>query len=434
MYITIIISAASCLAMIFGVLFKPKLTFGKINFDTYWFFPLIGAIALIAAGQCKISPLISSLTADTAINPLKILTLFISMTVLSIYLDEAGFFKYLADRTLRKAKASQKRIFIYLYIIVSVLTVFTSNDIIVLTFTPFICYFAKNAGINPVPYLVAEFAAANTWSMALIIGNPTNIYLASFCGINFISYLKVMLLPTLLAGFTSFAVLFILFRKKLSQLVKPAYEDIHIKDKPLLTVGLVHLCACTLLLAVSSYIGWDMWLISLAFTVSLFLFTLIIGIIRSQKQPILCGCLKRAPWQLIPFVLSMFVIVFSLAENGVSKQLTDILGTNNVVLKYGLSSFFASNLINNIPMSVLFCSVTNPLSGSVREGAIFATVIGSNIGAFLTPVGALAGIMWSSILKKQQVNFGCLDFIKYGIISSIPALLAAIAGLVIILY
>ena len=114
----------------------------------------------------------------------------------------------------KRARSSQKALFLYLYITVAVLTVFTSNDIIILTFTPFICYFAKHAGISPIPYLVAEFAAANTWSMALIIGNPTNIYIASSFNIGFFEYMRVMLLPTLAAGLVSFTVLYIIFHKK----------------------------------------------------------------------------------------------------------------------------------------------------------------------------------------------------------------------------
>jgi hypothetical protein len=90
-----------------------------------------------------------------------------------------------------------------LYITVAILTVFTSNDIIILSFTPFVCYFAKNAHIDPMPYLAAEFIAANTWSMALIIGNPTNIYLVTATGGDFVSYAKVMLIPTLVAGVVS---------------------------------------------------------------------------------------------------------------------------------------------------------------------------------------------------------------------------------------
>lgn len=93
-------------------------------------------------------------------------------------------------RNTKKAGASQKKLFFLLYIVTSVLTVFTSNDVIILTFTPFICYFAKNCEIDPVPYIVTEFVAANTWSMLFIIGNPTNIYLATTYGVGFAEYLK----------------------------------------------------------------------------------------------------------------------------------------------------------------------------------------------------------------------------------------------------
>ena len=132
------------------------------------------------------------------------------MSILSLFLDELGFFRYLANVTLKNSKASQLKLFIYLYITVSVLTVFTSNDVIILSFTPFICYFSKRAKINPIPYLAAEFIAANTWSMALVVGNPTNIYLATAYGINFIDYVKIMIIPTILAGITAFVILFAL--------------------------------------------------------------------------------------------------------------------------------------------------------------------------------------------------------------------------------
>ena len=183
MLIAIILCCITCLLMILGILFFPKLKIGKIRLDTYWLITLIGAVLVLIFGGTDIEKVGKSLIADTAINPLKILVLFLSMTVLSIYLDELGFFRYLANIALKRARTGQKKLFLYLYITVSVLTVFTSNDIIILSFTPFICYFAKNAKINPIPYLAAEFVAANTWSMMLIIGNPTNIYLDTENGI-----------------------------------------------------------------------------------------------------------------------------------------------------------------------------------------------------------------------------------------------------------
>ncbi|MBQ8911324.1 MAG: hypothetical protein IJY89_01990, partial [Clostridia bacterium] len=209
---SILICAVTCLLMILSIPFKPTIRIGKLHLDTYWIVVTIGALALIVTRQVDLSTIGAALLDNSAINPLKILVLFISMTLLSVFLDELGFFRYLANVTLRRAKTSQVKLFIYLYLIVSVLTVFTSNDVIILSFTPFICYFSKNARIDPLPYLAAEFVAANTWSMTLIIGNPTNIYLATANGIDFLTYIKVMLLPTLGAGLTAFLALFLLFR------------------------------------------------------------------------------------------------------------------------------------------------------------------------------------------------------------------------------
>ena len=187
MILTLIISCITIIALILSVLLFPKITIRGKELNTYWMVGLLGMILLIIFGCIPLNDIFNELASNTSVNPLKILILFFSMTILSIALDEVGFFKYLATIATNKAKTNQFTLFIILYLLVSVLTVFTSNDIVILTFTPFICYFAKNSKINPIPYLVAEFAAANTWSMMLIIGNPTNIYLATSANIDFIS-------------------------------------------------------------------------------------------------------------------------------------------------------------------------------------------------------------------------------------------------------
>lgn len=431
MWSAIIISAITCLLMIMAVLFLPKVKIFNISLGSYWIVTVIGAIVLLLFGTVDVGTVGSALIADNAINPLKILVLFISMTILSIFLDELGFFRYLANLALTKAGASQMRLFMILYITVSVLTVFTSNDIIILSFTPFICYFAKSAKISPIPYLAAEFVAANTWSMALIIGNPTNIYLVTAAGGDFISYLKVMLIPTLCSGIVAFFFLLLLFRKKLQEPIgEVAITEVVIEDKLSLGIGVVHLAACTLILAVGSYIGIEMWLVSLISALSLFVCSIIISIVIRKKPVALVACLKRAPWDLIPFVLSMFVMVEALNSNGVTDSIYALLGESLPIWKYGLTSFLASNLINNIPMSVLYSSI---LEGSSSVAAVFATVVGSNLGACLTPIGALAGIMWSSILKEHDLKFGYLDFLKIGVTVAIPSLFVALGVLSIII-
>ena len=426
MGLSIAIAAATCLTMIMAVLFFPKVNIGRFSFGSYWVVTIIGAVLLLVTGAVDVRVVADALLADTAINPLKILVLFISMTVLSIFLDEIGFFRYLASATLRKAEHSQTRLFLILYLTVSVLTVFTSNDIIILSFTPFICYFAKNAHISPIPYLAAEFVAANTWSMALIIGNPTNIYLVTAAGGNFVSYIAIMLIPTLISGLVAFLCLYLLFRKKLSEHIEATPEDVQIEDRVALVVGLAHLLVCTFLLAVGSYVGLDMWLVSLVAALSLLAFSIVLSIVRREKPIHTKACLKRAPWELIPFILSMFVVVEALHTNGVTDFIYGILNGSASVWSYGITSFLSANLINNIPMSVLYSAI---LSGGAAEAAVYATVVGSNLGACLTPIGALAGIMWSSILKEHHLKFGYVDFLKIGITVAVPSLIAALGTL-----
>ncbi|MCH5162790.1 MAG: hypothetical protein J1G38_04800 [Clostridiales bacterium] len=415
--------------MICSILFFPKLKIGKISLDTYWLITIVGAVFALIFGGAEIATVGKALIADTAINPLKILVLFLSMTILSIFLDELGFFRFLANVALRRAQTGQKRLFLYLYITVSILTVFTSNDIIILSFTPFICYFAKNAKINPIPYLAAEFVAANTWSMALIIGNPTNIYLATSNGIGFLEYVKYSIFPTIFGGLVAFGALFLLFRKKLQEPIQGEAETVVIEDKVLLWVGIAHLAVCTIMLAISSYVGIEMWIVALSAAGSLFIFAVVIALVRKQKPTALIGCLKRTPYQLIPFVISMFVMIVVLADAGVTEIIAKAMGSSLPILKYGTASFAASNLINNIPMSVLFSSIIETSNGVAGIPAIFATVIGSNIGAFFTPIGALAGIMWGSIISKHDTKFGYFDFLKIGVTVAIPTLFAALGGL-----
>jgi len=429
--LALIICILTGVGVFLTVLVKPEFRVGKIALGTYWVVSLTGAILLVATKSIPLSDLWAGLTADTAVNPLKILVLFLSMTALSVFLDEIGFFRYLAGAVLSKAGGSQKVLFLLLFITVSVLTVFTSNDIVVLTFTPFICCFARNAKINPLPYLIAEFVASNTWSMALIIGNPTNIYIASSAGINFAEYVAVMAIPSILAGITAFIILYFLFRRQMNTPIERVANTEKIDDKPALIIGLLHLGICTLLLAVGSYIGLDMWLISLIFALSLFVCFSVLSLVRKRKPTQLLCTLKRLPYQLIPFVLSMFTVVLSLDYYGLTGKLAQLLGESGSVFSYGALSYLAANFINNIPMSVLFSSVleSGVLSGNAYLGGVYATTIGSNLGAYLTPVGALAGIMWASILKKEKVEFSFLSFIKYGVIISIPTLLVSLLSL-----
>jgi len=418
----IIISVLACIGTIVVALIKPR----------FFFVPaFLGALLLLFSGLQSWSDTISGLTADSDINPLKILALFLSMTLLSVFLDEIGFFRYLANMAVQKCGGNQIRLFVIFYCMVSALTVFTSNDVVILTFTPFICYFAKSARVDPIPYLVSEFVAANTASMLLIIGNPTNIYLGTMAGIDFFSYLKVMALPTTFAVIVAFIVLLVIFHNRLKQPISVSLENVTIEQRTLLAFSLAVLTICTLMLAISGFIAVPMWLISVIGLFILLFGVSLISLLKRRKPIELFYSIRRAPWEVIPLVISMFIIVLALESSGAMEKISALLNSGNTLFTYGIASTLAANLINNIPMSVLFSSL---LAGSGDLTATYAAVIGSNIGAYLTPIGALAGVMWLGILRNQSIKFGFGKFVAYGACVAIPTLFAALLGLLYVSY
>lgn len=426
MILSIIYSLLACVGLIISVLKGVETR--KLKIPLYPFITCFFALLCVVSGCLPIKNALRALWNDSSVNPVKILILFLSMTAISVFLDEAGFFKLTASLALQKAGKSQTKLFVLLYITVSLLTVFTSNDIVVLTFTPFICCFCKNAKINPLPYLVEEFISANTFSMALLIGNPTNIYLALKSGITFSKYFLAMILPSLAGGTVSFFALYFTFKKELS---KPVQAEI-IKaetEKPMVIIGLVFLIACTLLLAVSEFLKLQMWLIALIGALSLFAIISVYKSIKRQKLTIIKNSARRIPYVLIPFLLSMFLLVACLEYNGVTYKIYKYLSKGGV-FSYGVASTISCNLLNNIPMSVLFGSVLQNGAG-LKE--VYACIIGSNLGAYLTPIGALAGIMWMNILKTYDVKLTFLQFVKYGVITVIPTLAVSLSVLYFII-
>ena len=433
----LIISALTAVAMVTAVLVKPYVAVGKIKIGLYWVACLIGALLILAFGVISPVKAWEGITADSEVNPLKILALFLSMTILSIYLGDAGFFDLIADKIFLKAKGGQLKLFLILYAVVAVLTVFTSNDIIILTFTPPICVFASRAKISPLPYLFGEFIAANTWSMMLIVGNPTNIYLASSGGIGFAQYFSVMWLPAIAGGLAGLLALLIAFGKRLNKPIDrgrmdfvPGRHKIVVETVPMI-VAIAHLLVCIALLAFSYTLKVEMWVICVALAVSLTLFNAVYGIIKQKSVKRVVNGLKKAPYELIPFVLSMFVIVLALSECGFTSMISDaiISGTKADGISFGFISAIASNVLNNIPMSVLFEKI---IAGS-STSALFGAIIGSNVGAFITPVGALAGIMWTKILGSYDVKLSFGKFMLYGVCTAIPSIVASTAVLWLII-
>lgn len=437
MLVPVLIASITAVAMVVTVLAKPYIEVKKIKIGLYWVVCVLGAILMLVFKGISFKTTIQGITADVSVNPIKILLLFLSMTLLSVYLGDAGFFDYVADRIFIKTHGGKLKLFLILYAVVSILTIFTSNDVIILTFTPPICIFAKKAKISPLPYLLGEFVAANTWSMIFIIGNPTNVYLAGSFGIGFMDYFSVMAIPTIVGSLTALLVLLLIFRKDLSSPI-PKIERIDnsnyhgkIPHKVPLTLALIHLSICIILLALSDFLGVEMWIICVLLALSLTTFDLVYDLVVEKTAKPIIRSLKKEPYELIPFVLSMFIIVLALKECGATNILNSLLVSENKTdcLKIGFLSAISANLLNNIPMSVLFERIIDGQSIS----ALYGAVVGSNIGAFISPVGALAGIMWNKILAGYNIKLSFAKFMLYGILVAIPTLTATLLTLFVVL-
>lgn len=423
----ILLCLFAIILMFICILFFPTIKIKNKTFDTFYIPTLIIAIIIFFLPSFNKEGYYNILFSDSDLNPLKILILFISVSFISIVLDTSGFFSYIASIFINKYKSSQKVLFTVLYIIISILTIFTSNDIVILTFTPFILYFSKKGNINPIPYLVMEFVAANTYSMLLVIGNPTNIYLSSVFKLTFIDYLSHMFIPTLIIGLSSFLLLNLLFSKDLKKEIKIfELEKSKIKNNFIYKVSLIHLTCATLMLVISNYINLEMWIIALLFATSLLLFILIYSIKTKNKEYILLP-IKRIPYNLIPFVLSMFTLIFALDSINVFNKINNLLHNNSLL--YLISSTIMCNVVNNIPMTLAYGSI---IENTENVKIIYATIIGSNIGAILTPVGALAGIMWMRLLKQNNINYSFIDFSKNGVVITLLLLISSSISLLII--
>ena len=421
--VPIVIVGISLLLMILSIALDWKITIKKVSFGLYWIFCLIGAIVCLSFGFAGGNPFQDIFFNDANINPLKILVIFLSCTSISVLLDKIGFFSYIAAIILKKSKSSQTKLFFAFSGIIAILTIFTSNDILILTFTPFICYFSKNAKINPIPYIISEFVCANVWSMFFFIDNPTNIYMCATFQITFIEYAIKMVLPTTLCGFLATGLVYLIFRRKLKAPINIDDVEIVKPNKVQLIIGLSGLGIMVLMMAISNYIGIELWYVPLICSVATYIGVTIYNLISHSSMSVIGRSLLSLPYALIPFLLSMSVFIATLSQAQFIPEFANFLSSQNLFIT-GSIAFGLGNLLNNIPMTMMFTETLATYNAGLPT--VYAVVAASNICALLTPIGSLAGIMFMKILKQNEVKYNFKQFVGYGFLVSVPTMALAL--------
>ena len=415
MIATYVISALTIIAMTLSFFLFPTIKIGSKKIDTYWLITLLGAILILLTHISTDGDILKLFIENNSTNPFKIMVLFLSLTFISKFLDSVGLFDYLATRVGRIGNGNQFILFTVFYFLISFLTILTNNDIIIIV-TPIIIYFARACKTKALPYLMMVCFVLNTLSTTFLTTNVSNLYLGSFFDITYFDYLKKLTPVSLILMLVLYVILILVFYKDLKIKIDTNVEKKPIKNKFLLIVGLTSLALTTILLILSSFINIEMYIITLVFA----LLDLIIAIIYTfsfkKEKEYFIKPLKSLPYEFIPFLVSMFIIISSLNETPLLSSVSSLIeSTNNPTLEtyiYGISSALAANLVNNVPMSLLYGDILN-YSSIIDLNSVYATILSSNLCALITPCGALSSLMFIRICKENDEKISYLTYFKY---------------------
>lgn len=470
------------IGLLLVLLLRPNLTGWEIP---YWTAPLAGVLILGCSGKIPRSVFHAGFFGDDSIQPYAVLIFFMTQAYLCIALDSSGLFTRIAHQLTLKAGDSGVKAFSYFFLMSSIITLITSNDIVILTLTPIITHFnALSRTSNPEVFLLGKFFAANVLSCGLLTGNPTNIIVSIAADISFPEYSLWMTLPTIISGCVLYLMFRIVFKSALrapininmSSMRELEASEKKAFDRRSAIVGSVILVSCLMCLAFTPLLKFPPHYITSFFCIIYLCLNLFVLMpfwkskfpvknnlfqeveeeeqeLRSDEQEKYTGKTEEAapttrssnlgiirslPWSVVPFVLSMFILVESLDYAGYVQNFADAFakvarsGKISAMLCMWITSTIFGNILNNQPMTILFTKILlkTPKYSSFKLSA-FALILGSNVTANLTFVGALAGIMWIRILRSKESFISPLTFAFYGLLTMIPVSLTFIFVLLI---
>ena len=357
---------------------------------------------------------------------------FIGIIILSLVLDEIGFFEWAALKMAKFSNGSGLKMFIYSILLGAFVSALFANDGAALILTPILLAKMRILQLNMktiVAFLLAGGFISDSASLPFVFSNLTNIVTANYFSIGFAQYFFDMIIPFIVSVIASTIFLWLILRKDI-----PKTVDITLLKEPksvIKNMKLFYFSWVFLAFLLCAYFLGDAYDLPISiFALGGATIFLIIATISKSVEPL--KIIKEAPWQVVWFSIGLYIVVYGLKNAGLTDYLAIILNELNqknqtfAVLGTGFIAAFLSAIMNNMPTIMIMDIALNDIQ---NQAMIYANIVGCNLGPKMTPFGSLATLLWLHVLAKKGVKISFAQYSKFGLIITPPVLFIVLLSL-----